>query len=130
MFQLPLVGSSIEVALRLSDEPVRTDLPSLESADTNAVPSSARPTVSTHKRPTIENALAANDEIVHKNLQIRKSGHESAGQLGDGGPPYCRISVIHAKQAVGREESGNPCGVFAAPRRRVLLRKLAQMSSF
>ena len=95
MFQLSLVGGSIEVALRPSNEPIRTDFPGLESADTDPVPSSARPAVCTGKRPMIKDALATNDEIVHENLQVRKRGHEPAGKLGNGISPHGRSSAIH-----------------------------------
>jgi hypothetical protein len=93
-FQLTLVGGSVKVALRLGDEPIGTDRPSLESADANPVAATTGSDVGTGQSPVVNDATALNKEVVHPHFQVREGGHKVPGDLGDGIAPKSRIVVV------------------------------------
>jgi hypothetical protein len=99
-FELALVSGAVKVAPRFRDERVDTDLPHLESADTNPLAGPARPRVGTHECPPLHGAVPLNEEAIHEHLHIGEGGHESLRHLGDGTEPHGRSAAIDAERAV------------------------------
>ena len=102
MFQLMLVSGAIEMALRLCNEPVFSDLPHFGAADTNSVSGPSGPSVGADQCPVVFRAVASDEDVVQKHLQIWKAGHESLRHLGDGLPPHCGSTAIHGERTVLR----------------------------
>ena len=61
-----MVGGTVEVTLRLGDEPVDTNLPYLESADANPLPGPAQPGVGIDECPMVHSAVTLDSEVVHE----------------------------------------------------------------
>ena len=64
-FQLTLVIRTVEVALRLGNKSVISDLPFLEPAEANPIPSPARPGVGAGECPMVFCPVALNQDVVH-----------------------------------------------------------------
>src|SRR6266446_6190327 len=128
-FHLTLVVGAIELALRLRNESILSHPPLFEAAEPNPMPSSPRPVVSADKRPVVHRAVAFNTDVVHLQLHVRKRGHESLRHVVDGAAPGSQ-SAIDAERAVRREKRGHARGLPAAPRCRIALRKISQLSNF
>src|SRR6266403_4868329 len=117
------------MSLRLRNKSILSDLPLFETAESNTIPSAAWPSIGAYKSPVVHLAIAFNTDVAHQQLHVRKRGHESLRYLGDGAAPGGQ-SAIDAERAVPGEKRTHARGLPAAPRRRITLRKISQLSNF
>ena len=74
--QLTLIIGTIEVALRGGDESIRSNLPTLEAADANAMPGASRSGVRADQRPVELSRIILDKYLVKDQMHIRVRGHE------------------------------------------------------
>ena len=113
--ELAFVGGTVEMALRLGDEAVGSDLPLLETANVNAAAGAVGAGVRADEGPMVFGEIAVKEDAVHEDLEIGEGGHEGSSGLGDGGAADRRSATIDAKRTVRRKERGYAVAVLAAP---------------
>ena len=118
--QLSLIIRSVEVALRLGDEPVRADVPRLETMDANAL--------SAGERPAIDDAAVLKQKIFHAHFEIGKGRHEAACNFSDRVAADRGIAIVHAQRSIGRVAGGYAGRILATPGRGVAARQLSNVA--
>jgi hypothetical protein len=97
---LALVRGTIEVALRLGNESIFSDLPHLEATDANPKPSANWPGIGADECPVVFRKVALYKDVVHKQLHVRQRGHEGLSSLCDGTPTGRRSTIINSKRPI------------------------------
>src|SRR5712672_1210336 len=85
--ELTFIRRAVDVTARFGDHPVVADPPHLEPADADRLPRPARPGVGSGQRPAIDGAVSVDEQAVHRDVHIRKRGHEPLRDLGNGTAP-------------------------------------------
>src|SRR5437868_1492281 len=110
--ELAVVLGLVVVAERRGDEAVRADRPLLEAGDAHRL---AGLGARAGERPVILDAVVLEDELVHRDLDVRKGGNERLGDLGD----RRRLAAVDRDRRAGGVVGGDASGIAAAPRLRV-----------
>jgi hypothetical protein len=127
VLELTLVFGAIEMALRGSNESIRSHLPELEATDANPMSSASRSVVCADQSPVILSPITPHKHLVHDYSQIRERSHKGLSDFGDCGAPNRWRAIIDGERAMGGMEGGDACAVVAAPRGGVTLGKVAQL---
>src|SRR5438105_1854288 len=84
----------IEISERFGDQPIRADPPLLESTDPDAMTGSGWSAVRAFERPLVDYLFLFLHQVVHVNLEVGKSGHESLCGFGNCVSPHRRGAAI------------------------------------
>jgi hypothetical protein len=94
-FQLTLVSATVEMALRLGNESIVSELPHFEAADANPATGATWSGVGADECPMVDSPLLLQEDLPHKYLQIWERGHECLRSLCDGSTADRRSAIVN-----------------------------------
>jgi len=98
--QLPPVIGVVEVALRRSDQPIRSHPPLLETADANSIPRASGTGVDAGQRPVILGGFLPHLQLVHCKVQIRERSHKRLSEFRNRVSPHCRSITVDGQRPI------------------------------